>query len=190
MDRHFIPWIPDQESCQGINGVYCYNTWQIDDPLHNAESLVSTFQYETRDLRHDVVQSTMPPYEHVLVSLGLDGTIVTIYQNISWAVTVECMQAFPQRLIHEAMHKLGTIMQNRSLTTVTNPGVLKDFLSPMRFFQKLIARTYKDIWSHKLTSDNAYSDALRKLYRSRAEVVVDRRGDQSLREGKAQGPLP
>ena len=44
----------------------------------------------------------------------------------------------------------------------------------MRFFQKLIARTYKDIWSHKLTYDNAHSDALRKLYRSRAEVSADR----------------
>ena len=105
--------------------------------------------------------------------VGLDGTIVTIYdQNISRAV--KSMQAFPPRLMHEAMRNLGTIMQNRLLTTVTNPDVSKDFLSPMRFFQKLIARTYKDIWSHKLTYDNAHSDALRKLYRSRAEVSTDR----------------
>ena len=57
-----------------------------------------------------MVQSTMPPYEDVLVSLGLDGTVV-----ISRAV--ESMQAFPPRLMHEAMQKLGTIMQNRSLTS-------------------------------------------------------------------------
>ena len=44
----------------------------------------------------------------------------------------------------------------------------------MRFLQKLIACTYKDIWSHKRTYYNAYSDALRKLYRSRAEVSADR----------------
>ena len=53
-----------------------------------------------------MVQSTKPLYEDVLVSLGLDGTIVTIYdQNISRAV--ECMHAFPHRLIDEAMQKLG-----------------------------------------------------------------------------------
>ena len=126
-----------------------------------------------------MVQSTMPPHEDVLVSLGLDGTIVTIYDpNISLAV--ESMQAFPQRLMHEAMRKLGTIMQNRLLTTITYPDVSRDFLSPMRFFQKLIARTYKDIWSHKLTYDNAYSDALGKLYRSRAEVSADRANIETI----------
>ena len=115
----------------------------------------------------------MVPWEDVLVSLGLDGTVGTIYdQNISRAV--KSMQASPPCLMHEAIQKLGTIMQNRSLTTVTNPDVSKDFLSPMQFFQKLIARTYKDIWSHKLTYDIAYSDALRKLYWSRAEVSADR----------------
>ena len=24
-------WIPDQKSCQSINGFYCYETWQIND---------------------------------------------------------------------------------------------------------------------------------------------------------------
>ena len=84
----------------------------------------------------------MPPYEDVLVSLGLDGTVVTIYdQNISRAV--KSMQASPPCLMHEAIQKLGTIMQNRSLTTVTYPDVSKDFLSPMQFFRtrKFIART-------------------------------------------------
>ena len=55
------------------------DTWQVNElsRLQNADSLVSTFQYETRDLRHDKVQSTMPPYEEMLVSLGLDGTVVS-----------------------------------------------------------------------------------------------------------------
>ena len=44
----------------------------------------------------------------------------------------------------------------------------------MRFFQQVIARTYKDIWPQRLTNDNAYDDALQKLYRSRAEVSADR----------------
>ena len=73
-----------------------YDTWQIYELLHNAESLVSTFQYETLDLLHDMVQSTVAPYEEVLVSLGLDRTIVTLYdQNISLAV--------------ESMHALSAI---------------------------------------------------------------------------------
>ena len=97
-----------------------------------------------------MVLSTIPPYEDALASLGLDGTVVTIYdQNISLAV--ESKQAFPQRLMHETIQKLGTIMQNRSPTTVTYLDVSKDFLSPMLFFQKPIARTYKDTWSHRLT---------------------------------------
>ena len=48
-------WIQDQGSCQSLHGVYRYDTWQIDELLHNADSLVSTFQYETRDLRDDMV---------------------------------------------------------------------------------------------------------------------------------------
>ena len=166
-------WVPDQGSCQDLHGVYRYDTWQIDELLHNAVSLVSTFQYEARDLQHDMVQATMLPWEDVLVSLGLDGTVVTIYdQNISRAV--KSMQASPPCLMHEAIQKLGTIMQNRSLTTVTYPDVSKDFLLPMWFSQNLIAHMYKDIWSHKLTYYNAYSDALLKLYRSCAEVSVVR----------------
>ena len=43
-------WIPDPGSYQSLHGIYRYDTWQIDELLHNAESLVSTFQYETRDL--------------------------------------------------------------------------------------------------------------------------------------------
>ena len=53
----------------------------------------------------------------------------------------------------------------------------------MRFFQKLsLVRTtwYKDIWSHKLTYDNAYSNALRKLYRPRAEVSADRANIETI----------
>ena len=134
-------WIPDQGSCQGLHGMTrgrSTNCCKMQYLLYS----VSTFQYEARDLRHDMVQATMPPWEDVLVSLGLDGTIVTIYDpNISRAV--ESMRACPPRLMHEAMQKLGTIMQSRSLTTVTFPGVSKDFLSPMQFFRtrKFIART-------------------------------------------------
>ena len=78
--KHRISWIdtlskfisiPDQESYQSLNGVNHYDTWQIYELLHNAESLVSMFQYETLDLLHDIVQSTMAPYE-VTIVLGLD----------------------------------------------------------------------------------------------------------------------
>ena len=77
----------------------------------NADSLVCTFQYETQDLpvRHEKVPSKILPYADVLVSIGLDWTVVTVYdQNISQIV--ESMQAFPPRLMYEAMQKLGTIM--------------------------------------------------------------------------------
>ena len=87
---------------------------------------------------------------------------------------------FPPSLMHKAMKKLGTLIQNRSLTTVTYADVSEDFLSPMRFFKKLIARTFKNVWSHKLTYDNNYSDALRKLYRSRAEVFTDRANIETI----------
>ena len=112
----------------------------------------------------------MPPYDQVLVSLGLDGTVISIYDdNISLAV--ESMQGYPARLMREAMQKQGKTMQS---TTITYPELSRDFLSPMRYYQKLIAWTYTDIWSKCLTYDNVYSDAVQKLYRSRDKVSADR----------------
>ena len=66
------------------------------------------------------------------------------------------MQAFPLHLLDEAMHKLGNIMQNRSLTTVTYPDVSTDFLAQMRFFHKFISTSGKDIGSHSLTHYNDF----------------------------------
>ena len=37
----WIPESPDQGSCQSLHGVYRYDTWRIDELLHNAESRVS-----------------------------------------------------------------------------------------------------------------------------------------------------
>ena len=67
------------------------------------------------------------------------------------------MQAFPQHLLDEAMRKLGNIMQNSSLTTVTYPDVSTDFLAPMRFFQSFISTSGKDIGLlHSLTHYNDF----------------------------------
>ena len=66
------------------------------------------------------------------------------------------MQAFSPHLLDEAMHKLGNIMQNRSLTTVTYPDVSTDFLVPMRFVHKFISTSGKDIGSHSLTHYNYF----------------------------------
>ena len=68
----------------------------------------------------------------------------------------EKMQAFPLHLLDEAMRKLGNIMQNRLLTTVTYPDVSTDFLAPMKFFQKFTSTSGKDIWSRSLTHYNDF----------------------------------
>ena len=51
----FFTWIPDGEFCTRTNGVYRYDLRQTDELLQDAESLATTFQYETRDPLHDMM---------------------------------------------------------------------------------------------------------------------------------------
>ena len=58
----------------------------------------------------------------------MDATVISIYdQNISQAV--EFMQGYPLRPLREAMLKLGKIMQERLIRSITYPDLSYDFLS-------------------------------------------------------------
>ena len=68
---------------------------------------------------------------------------------------------------------MGKILQESLLTAITYYNLLKDFLLPILFFQKLIAHMYKDIWSNHLANEKVWSAALWKLYLSHPEVSAD-----------------
>ena len=53
----------------------------------------------------------------------------------------------------------------------------------MLYFQKLSARTCKDICSNKLTYYNVYSNALRKLYRSRETTLAIQEISEHVKPG-------
>ena len=146
---HGSPLCPSSLGCwiKGPAKAYMESTAMICGKSTNCCTMQSLL-YLRFNTKHETSDMIWPPWEDVLVSLGLDGTVVTIYNlNISLAVdlnisrAVESMQAFPQHLMHKAMQKLRTIMQNRSLTSGTYPDVSKDFLSS--FANAILAEAYR-----------------------------------------------
>ena len=113
-NKHSLSWIttiiqkarlPPQDEVEYDNalGVYRLDRKQIEDLLHNADTLGTTFRYNTPVFRYDMVNAVKPPlHVPVKVSSALDGTGVTIYDT-DFVRAVERMQALLQHLMEEAM---------------------------------------------------------------------------------------
>ena len=167
----YLFYFPEHADCietqAGYRRLYDF---QPEDFLHDRTTLQDLFGYSEADVGNATVDEGPPDHAQVPAPMDIYGRLINV-ADPEFARTYALMCRYPTRLIPDAMEIVADVMAEHATAMQEYPSTMVDFLSPIRFFQKITATMIKGVWMRKRKFRTEFLSLLTRTMASRREVT-------------------